>query len=185
MLKEHNWLHSGRAVSIRVVQPGGGDRLQGSPQHWERRCLWLFSSIWKERHQALALAGNSGAGTGSELSACPFWLAAEGRWRQGTENSLTQLQLSSCLPPATDLSAAVLIGSVGRCSWGFLPRKALLVPHQPLRLGHHPPHQPLAWHGTARRAAVPQGVRRSQPGPGLAGFIALGGVGLLPSAGFP
>lgn len=82
--------------------------------------------------------------------------------------------------PATDLSAAVLIGSVGRCSWGFLPRKALPMPRQPLRLGHHPPHQPLAWHSTAWR-----GEGRRQPGPGPAGFIVVEGVRVLPWAGFP
>ena len=108
------------------------------------------SSIWKERCQSFVPVGNSGAGTGSQLSASPVWLAVKGRWQQGTENRLRQLQLSSCLPPATDLSAVALIGSAGRCSWGFLPHKALLTPRQPLRLGHHPPHQPLAWHGMVR-----------------------------------
>lgn len=163
-----------------MVQPDSRDELQGCSQHWEGRCLWVLSSVWKERHQSLALAGNSGAGTGSQLSACPGWLAVKGRWQQGTENRLRRLQLSSCLPPATDLSAAALIGSVGCCSWGFLPRKALLTPRQPLRLGHHPPHQPLAWHSTLRRREG-----KSQPGPDPAGLIVLRGVGVLPRAGFP
>lgn len=112
------------------------------------------------------------------------WLQ-RGDGSRAQKNRLRQLQLSSCLPPATDLSAAALIGSAGRCSWGFLPHKALLTPRQPLRLGHHPPHQPLAWHGMARWAAVPQGEGKSQPGLGPAGFIVLRGVRVLPWAGFP
>jgi len=137
----------------------------------------------EERHQSLAPAGNSGAGTGSSPPACLS--GCEGEMAAGHRKQAEAAPAQQLPSPDTDLSAAVLIGSVGHCSWDFLPHKALPMPCQPACGGWATTLPTSPWHGTAWRAAVPWGEGKIQPRPGPAGFMLLVGVRVLPQAGFP